>query len=738
MLIYQIILFVLLVLAITDLTVGVSNDAVNFMNPAIGSRSAKLRIIFILVSIGVLVGATFSSGMMEIARKGIFNPSNFYYHEVMLIFVAVMLTDVLLLDAYNTLGFPTSTTVSLIFELLGAAVAMAIIKIYTQADALNLYEYINTSKAMAIIAGILISIVVAFTVGAIVQWLARLLFSFHYESRMKYFGSIFGGLSIAVIIYFMLIKGMKGASFLTEAHQAWLKANTWNIILYSFVGFSILFQTLYWLFKINVLKIIVLVGTVSLAMAFAGNDLVNFIGVPMAGLSSYEIFSASGASDPMAFTMDGLTKPVHANTYLLLFAGLVMVLSLWLSKKARRVVKTSVDLSRQDEGHERFGSSLMARQIVRFGVSMSQSFGGIVPNSVKKKIDKQFKPRVYADMPVEERPAFDLLRASISLMVASILIALGTSLKLPLSTTYVTFMVAMATSFSDRSWGRESAVYRITGVLSIIGGWFVTALFAFIICAIILVIVYFGGLIAILGLLLLIGFLFVRSSIKSRRSNVDFYEHQVAVSNSFTEETKIKIGELSVSIAESLTDSLRGLCSFKLKKLKKQNKKAREIDTVTEEYKNQIYATLSKTGISFEHSGVFYVQMIDRLRGAAISLKFITEPSFQHVNNNHKELTPAQTDDLQKILGPLEFYFMELNALINKNTFEDIDKLNELHENLIQVIQNVRLNQVKRIRSKNDPTRSSMLIINLLQESQNLLNEMQKMLEAYIGFRNSF
>ncbi len=467
---YLIIVGVLFVLAISDLVVGVSNDAVNFLNSALGAKVASFRLIMIIAAIGVFVGATFSSGMMEVARKGIFNPEHFYFSEIMIIFLAVMLTDIILLDGFNTLGMPTSTTVSIVFELLGAAVAISIIKIVKDPNALPLYEYINTAKATAIISGILISVVVAFTTGLLVQWISRLVFSFQYERKLQYFGGIFGGLAIAAITYFMLIKGVKGAIFMPEAAVDWIKHHGWTILLISFVGWTIILQLLYWLFKVNILKIIVLAGTFALAMAFAGNDLVNFIGVPLAGFQSYKEFIALPGADPDTMDMSFLAGKVKTEPYLLALAGVIMVITLWTSKKAKNVVKTSIDLSRQDSGDERFGSSALARSVVRMSRNMATGVMSVVPNSILNHIDKQFDSSKYNEKvaAMENPPAFDLIRASVNLVVASILIALATSLKLPLSTTYVTFMVAMGSSLADRAWGRESAVYRVTGVLSVV------------------------------------------------------------------------------------------------------------------------------------------------------------------------------------------------------------------------------------------------------------------------------
>lgn len=738
MLTIHIILVVLFVLAIVSLSVGVSNDAVNFLNPAIGSKASNMKILFVLVSLGVLVGAVFSSGMMEVARKGIFNPENFYFSEVMFIFLSVMLTNIILLDAYNTLGLPTSTTVSLVFALLGGSVCMALIKMNTQEGALSLTHYINTSKALAIISGILFSIIIAFFFGTLIQWLTRLLFSFNYEKRMKYFGAIFGGLAITVIVYFMLIKGMKGASFMTAEMIGYIEAHATIILLICFLSSCILLEILYLLFKVSILKIVVLLGTMSLAMAFAGNDLVNFIGVPMAGLASYNIFMSSGAADINSFTMEALSGPVKADVYLLVIAGVIMVLSLWFSKKARTVIKTSIDLSRQSEGQERFGTSMLAKQVVRFAVNTSHTMNSILPEPLKRRMARQFEPKVYSPADTAERPAFDLLRASVSLVVASILIALGTSLKLPLSTTYVSFMVAMATSFADKAWGRESAVYRITGVLSVIGGWFITAFVSFILAAILLVVIYYGGLIAIIVLLLLTAFFFVRSNLLHKKRESEQKETVIVVSNSFLEETKQKITEFTSSIFEIYKDGTDGICEFKMKKLKKRLKRAVEIDKETKIYKKNIYATLSITGTSFENSGVYYVQMIDYLSEAADCLTHVVEPAFEHVSNNHKELTSAQIEGLMRIQRPIEFYFSEYQAIIRQNNFSEYDNLSGMYDNICGIIETVRSEQIKRIRSKQDPTRSSLLVIDILQETENLLGDMQKMLKAYIRFRMSF
>ncbi len=474
-------LIVLAALAIIDLVVGVSNDAVNFLNSAIGSKAISFKTTMIVASLGVLVGALFSSGMMEIARSGIFVPSMFSFNDVMIIFLAVMISDILLLDVFNSMGLPTSTTVSIIFELLGAAVCLAIYKIYTNEDDFStLGTYINTKKASEIVYSILLSVILSFSIGGLVQYLSRLIFTFHYEKKLKYFGAVFGGIAITAITFFILIKGLKGVSFISKDQYNWIKENQLMIIGFNFIFFTILSQVFSSVFKINILRVIIVIGTFALALAFAGNDLVNFIGVPIAAFNSYEIFQTSGVSGDV-FMMGALADDnIVAPFYFLLFAGLVMVITLWTSKKAKSVIETGVNLSRQGDGVEKFAPNSASRFIVRTGVYIGEGLNYFLPKKIQIHIDKRFEKVEKKSKNSEDEPAFDMVRASVNLMVASILISIGTSMKLPLSTTYVTFMVAMGTSFADRAWDRESAVYRIAGVFNVIGGWFFTAIVAFI------------------------------------------------------------------------------------------------------------------------------------------------------------------------------------------------------------------------------------------------------------------
>ena len=498
--IYLFILIGLITLAFADLIVGVSNDAVNFLNSAIGSKVLSFKTLMIVASIGVFVGCVFSSGMMEVARKGIFNPGEFMFNEIMIIFMAVMITDIFILDLFNSWGLPTSTTVSIVFELLGASVAMALIKIGIDSGSFSdLAIYINTSKATQIIMGILLSVFIAFSVGAIVQWVSRVLLSYNYKNKSTWVGSVFGGIALTAISYFILIKGIKGTSFAGESFDLiggmtinnFLESNVISIIIYSSIIWTLISFLLVKLFKTDIYKVIIAVGTFALALAFAGNDLVNFIGVPIAAWQSYEAWVASGVA-ASEFSMQVLASKVPTPDFLLIIAGLVMVLTLWFSKKAKTVVKTELDLSNQGEVKERFNASVLSKLVVSIGSSISSLVSKILPKSTRQAIDKRFEvPAIFTNkISSEDKPSFDVIRASVNLMVAGILISFATSYKLPLSTTYVTFMVAMGTSLSDRAWGSESAVYRVSGVLNVIGGWFLTALSAFTICGIVVFIIY--------------------------------------------------------------------------------------------------------------------------------------------------------------------------------------------------------------------------------------------------------
>ena len=514
--IYLCIIIFLFVLAVFDLIVGVSNDAVNFLNSAVGAKAASFKTILFIAGVGIFIGASLSNGMMDIARHGIYQPEHFYFAEIMCILLAVMLTDVVLLDVFNSMGMPTSTTVSLVFELLGGTFALALIKVHNS-DTLALGDLINTDKALSVIMAIFVSVAIAFFFGMLVQWIARVIFTFNYTKKMKYSIALFGGVAATAIIYFMLIKGLKDSSFMTPENKHWIQDNTLLLITVFFVFFTLLMQVLHWL-KVNVFKVVVLMGTFALALAFAGNDLVNFIGVPLAGFSSFIDYTANGSGNPDNFLMTSLLGPAKTPWYFLIGAGAIMVYALCTSKKAHAVIKTSVDLSRQDEGEETFGSTPIARTIVRFSMALANGISRITPNSTKKWLDTRFRKD---EAIIADGAAFDLVRASVNLVLAGLLIALGTSLKLPLSTTYVTFMVAMGSSLADGAWDRESAVYRISGVLTVISGWFITAFTAASACAIAtFLFVWLGEVAIILGMVISL-VLIIKSNFFSKEDDAD-------------------------------------------------------------------------------------------------------------------------------------------------------------------------------------------------------------------------
>lgn len=721
--IYLVLVIVLFLLAISDLIVGVSNDAVNFLNSAIGAKAAPFKVIMGIAALGVVVGATFSSGMMEIARSGIFHPDKFYFSEIMIIFLAVMITDVILLDAFNTFGLPTSTTVSIVFELLGASVAIALMKIAHSEDPLALNDYINSSKALAIISGILISVVIAFSVGALVQYITRVIFSFNYHRRFKFYGALYGGFAISAIVYFMLIKGIKGASFISEETALWIKGNSFLIISVSFIGFSILLQLFNWLFKLNILKVIVLAGTFALAMAFAGNDLVNFIGVPLAGYESFKTLLLNPGVDPDLFLMSSLKGKVQTPTLFLLMAGFVMVITLFTSRKARSVVKTTVDLSRQSDGEERFASTQLSRSVVRMAISLSEGFSRIIPGAVKTYIERQFE-QMPQDKNQKDAAAFDMLRASVNLVVASILIALGTSLKLPLSTTYVTFMVAMGSSLSDRAWDRESAVYRVTGVFSVIGGWFFTAFSAFTLAFLMAMFFYYGDMYAIGAMVLLAVYLAVRTHRLHKQKEVSKADSAKEIEQINQENI---LDECAVSVTTILNQTqleykktIQALAEFSLRDLKKILKNVEKIDRNAKARKNTVTVVIGKLKVDAADTGHYYVQVLDYLRELLHSLNYIVQPVYNHVDNNHKELTNVQLTELKNLSQHLGNYLARISTEIKESQFQLQESIITEQQKILALIDLFRKNEVKRIKKESGSTRNSLLFMTVLQETKNI------------------
>ena len=650
--IYFLMIIALAVLAIADLVVGVSNDAVNFLNSALGSKAISFKTIMIVASLGIACGAVFSSGLMEVARKGIFVPGEFMFSEIMIIFMAVMITDILLLDFFNTLGMPTSTTVSIVFELLGAAVAMALIKIGAAGGSFSeVVNYINTEKATEIILGILLSVVVAFTVGAIVQYVSRILLTFNFERKAKWVGAVFGGFALAAITYFIFIKGLKGTDYYAEIEPL-IEGKTALIVVISFVIWSLLSYIVVTVFKKNIYKLIIAVGTFALALAFAGNDLVNFIGVPIAAYQSYEAWVISGIP-ATEFAMGVLGKKVPTPTLFLLLAGLVMVLTLWFSSKAKKVVKTSIDLSSQGETQERFNPNFFSRNLVRFTMLASKYTATVLPDSLQERIDKQFKKPVI-ELPkgkTHELPAFDMVRAAVNLMVASVLISIATSMKLPLSTTYVTFMVAMGTSLADRAWGSESAVYRVAGVLNVIGGWFFTAISAFIAAGTVAYLIHLGGGAMIAVLLLLALLLLLRNYImhtkatRAVRAEDSLNKAESSSIHGVIEESADNISKALKRVGKINQITINGLINQDLDALKKAKNTVTKLENEIEELQNDIFYFIKELDDSYLGASKFYIDVIGSIQDVAQSSSLIAKVSHKHVHNNHKALKKKQAEE---------------------------------------------------------------------------------------------
>lgn len=736
---YLFMIVALAVLAITDLVVGVSNDAVNFLNSAIGSKAISFKTIMIVASVGIAFGAMSSSGMMEVARKGIFNPEQFVFSEIMIVFMAVMITDILLLDFFNTLGMPTSTTVSIVFELLGAAVAISIVKIFSNDDSLgDLGSYINTDKATEIILGILLSVVIAFTIGALVQFVSRLLISFKFDQKPKWVSAIFGGFAVTSIIYFIIVKGLKSAAIFTPETLAFIGENPEIFLLMNFVFWTLFSLLVTTIFKWNVYIVVIVLGTFALAMAFAGNDLVNFIGVPLAALASYTAWSESGIP-ATEYTMEGLASAVQTPTYLLLFSGIVMVITLWFSSKARNVVKTSVDLSRQDEGDERFQPNFLSRQIVKYTIKASENVMGVIPAGWVKKMDKQFeKPYVYIPKSrIQDLPAFDYVRAAVNLMVASVLISLATSMKLPLSTTYVTFMVAMGSSLADRAWGPESAVYRVAGVLNVIGGWFFTAISAFTAAAIIAYVIHLGGVWAF-GILLILAFLLIGKNYltHSKKMKETKLEEKLekAESNSIIgviEESSSNIA-LAINRANKIyTQSIDGLAKHDIDTLKKSKKGIAKLDKEVEGLRDNIFYFIKNLDESSVGTSNFYITILSYLQDMTQSLEYIAKAGYKHVHNNHKKLRFNQIKDLKETDGYIDDLFGEIKDIFEK---KDFLKLTELIVNKQELFQKLDLKiqkQVERTRADESSPKNTALYFSLLLETKDLLVATMNLLETY-------
>ena len=742
---YILMLVALAVLAVVDLVVGVSNDAVNFLNSAIGSKAISVRNIMIIASIGVFMGAITSSGMMEVARKGIFNPNMFMFKDIMFIFMAVMITDILLLDIFNSLGMPTSTTVSIVFELLGAAVCISLIKIYGPDGTKSfpdLWNYINHETATKIIFGILLSVVVAFSVGAIVQFFSRLIYSFNFEKRATYINALFGGFAITAITYFIIIKGMKGTPFYKDVKHL-IEGNTIAIIAGSFASWSIISQLLIKVFKINILKLIIGVGTFSLAMAFSGNDLVNFVGVPIAAWNSYQAWEVSGVAAD-AFSMGVLAKKVPSNVWLLLIAGGIMVVTLWTSSKAQNVIKTGIDLSRQGEGHEKFQPNPLSRVVVRVAMGLNSGISYIFPKPTLDFVNSKFEKPVIT-LPKDktyELPAFDLIRASVNLIVAGILISIATSMKLPLSTTYVTFMVAMGTSLADRAWGRESAVYRVAGVLNVIGGWFLTAITAFLAAALVAYLISWD-MVMIPVLLAVVAILIGRNTLNHRKKSKEVKKQlyieraDLITINGVIEESADHISEVATRVNKLYTNVVNDLANHDLNKLRKTDKHVEKLNDEIDSLKDGVFYFIKSLDETSVQASKFYIEVLGYLQDVAQSISYISRASYKHVNNNHKNLKKGQLKDLKAIDNKLSSLLIKINEIFKNRTFDDLDNVLIEKQALLVDVSNSIEKQVARIRTDETSPKNTTLYFSVLLETKDLIGALMSLLQTYEEFHLS-
>lgn len=740
--VYVIMLIALALLATIDLMVGVSNDAVNFLNSAIGSKAVSFRTIMIVASIGVAVGALYSNGMMEIARSGIFTPSMFSFNDVIMIFLAVMITDVLLLDIFNTLGLPTSTTVSIIFSLLGASVFLALTKIYfADGDFSTLESYINTKKASEIVYSILLSVILSFALGSLVQYISRLLFTFHIEKRYKYLGAIFGGLALTAISFFILIKGLKSVTFISSEAKDFIKGNQLLIIGYCFVFWTIISQFVMSVLKYNIFKLIIIVGTFGLALAFAGNDLVNFIGVPIAAFQSYEMYTVAGQTlGAKEFMMSGLEgENLPAPFIFLALAGVVMIYTLWTSKKARNVIETEQNLSRQGEGSEKYNANTLSRGIVRGSMYVGNAINFILPKSLQFKIDQQFILPEYTGKR-SEQPMFDMVRASVNLIVAAVLISIGTSMKLPLSTTYVTFMVAMGTSFADRAWDRESAVYRIAGVLNVIGGWFFTAFAAFLASGLIAYLLYVGEAFAFFAFMIVVAIFFYRSNIMHKRK-----VKEEEVMKSLKREDIVTIHEVIKESSDQIANIVKksngiysgvisGLSLQDLPSLKENKKAIKKLEKQVDELKSNVYYFIKNLDETSVEASKFYILILGYLQDMSQSLSYITLNSHAHVDNNHKQLKFNQTRDLKSVELHILQLFKDIENIFDNKNFDSIDEVLAEKDVVLNSISDLIQKQIERIRTTENSPKNSKLYFGLLLETNDLIKATMNLLELFKEF----
>lgn len=737
----------LFLLAISDLWVGVSNDAVNFLNSAVGSKAAKFKTIITIAAIGVFCGAVMSNGMMDVARHGIFRPERFSFEEIMLICLAVMVTDIVLLDAFNSLGMPTSTTVSLVFELLGATCALTVIKMNApECAGLGIADFMNTGKALQVILAIFISVAIAFAVGVVVQWIVRLIFTFSYKnSSLKWKIGVFGGVSVTAIMYFMLFKGLQSMSFMTPEVHAWLESNTLYIIGGSLVFFTLLMQGLHAL-GVNVFKVIVMTGTFALATAFAGNDLVNFIGVPLTGYASYQDWLASGAGDPAAHTMEVLNGPAKTPIAFLIAAGTIMVLALATSKKAHNVSKTELNLAKQEEGEEMFGTSRVARSLVRMGNTLAHGILAITPEKTREWVDRRFDR---SHIEIEDGAQYDLVRASVNLVTASLLIALGTSLKLPLSTTYVTFMVAMASSLADRAWGRESAVFRITGVLSVIGGWFLTAAIAFAAAFVVALIMHWGGTVAMVIIVIAALGVMIHSNIsfkhKSDEENGDKAFREIIRSTDSTRTDSLVCRYVAANESAILSDIILNYRSVTDGLLTENVRQLRKAGYSLKEKKERLKNIRRKETICMRHlpqeaamrKSAWFFASLNELEQLYYAIRRICEPAYEHIDNNFTPIPQKYVAEFiperDRLIGYMDETMMRLEDMEYNSLKEVEEKLKAVQKDF----SSMRKSLMEDIRRGGVNMNTGYLYLNVLQESEQMAIALKQMIRASRKFQTA-
>ena len=731
--VFTMILVVLGILAILDLIVGVSNDAINFLNSSLGSKVAPFKVIISVAAVGIIVGVLTSSGMMEVARNGVFHCEMFTFNEVMFLFVGIMLSDVILLNTFNALGLPTSTTVSLIFELLGSSVAIALYKISNDPalSIANLDQFINTGKALAMISGILCSVVLAFITGSVFMYFSRLIFSFRYTESLHRYGSMWCGVSIVGIIYFAIFKGLKNSGLLTPEFNVFVSDNIYLLLFGLWVVCS---AGLYLLQRMNVciLKITILSGTFALALAFAGNDLVNFIGVPLAGFDSYRMALDSGNE---AMLMGDLANTTPATIWLLLLAGIIMAVTLFFSRDAMKVATTELSLSAKNNKDERFGSSPISRSLVRFALNINRSMRDSLPASWIDRINSRFIPD---DSFMAENASYDKIRAVVNLTAAAILICIGTSLKLPLSTTYVVFMVAMGSSLADRAWGRDSAVYRISGVLIVISGWFMTAIIGFCLSLLVGLFLIWGKAFALVALILLCGYILTQHYISTPKKNEE--DDSLAPIDGNNDEKEVLV-YYSNAICKSMNEisgiynrMLIALYTENRTALREEKVKSEEMYRKANDAKYGIVEVLAKLEADHISTAHFYVQVVDYLCEVTKALMHCVRPAYEHINNNHRGLSGEQIKDLKCINDDVNSIFNVIDEMLRNNRFDDLDSVMEMRDNLFEVIADCIKNQIKRLKEADMSTRASALYFNLLNETKTMVLQTRNVIKAQAYF----